>query len=202
MRLFTITLLAGAVAVAGCGGGATPGGGGSAGGTTAPPATTAPPSSAPLLDWPYTTSVNVTHAVKVPPVPVLVNVRAGLHQGYDRIVFEFAGPIPSYRIQPVAQLAEDASGEPVLPTSRNLEWVRLEPDQGHTDAGKTTLTGSERHGQPGWPALREYQLIGDFEGVVSYGLRLGLAAPNLRVFELTEPNRLVVDIAHQRLPRR
>jgi len=37
--------------------------------------------------------------------------------------------------------------------------------------------------------------------VVSYGLRLGLGTPNLHVFELTGPNRLVIDIARQRLAR-
>jgi hypothetical protein len=89
----------------------------------------------------------------------------------------------------------------VWPTSRNLLWVRLEPVQAHTDAGKATLTAGERHGAPGLSALREYQMIGDFEGVVSYGLRLGLATPNLHVFELTGPSRLVVDIAQQRLAR-
>lgn len=37
--------------------------------------------------------------------------------------------------------------------------------------------------------------------MVSYGLRLGLGTPNLHVFELTGPNRLVIDIARQRLAR-
>ena len=182
--------------------------------TTAPPVTsgttstvpsvptpTTRPASAPLLVWPYTTSVNVAHAVKVPPVPVLEHVRVGRHPGYDRIVFEFSGPIPGYRVQPVTTLAEDGSGEPVWPGYRNLLLVRLEPAQAHTVAGRGTLTAGERQGSPGLPALRQFRLIGDFEGVVGYGLRLGLGTPNLRAFELTGPNRLVVDIAHQRLAR-
>jgi len=164
-------------------------------------ATTAAPAPAPLLVWPWATSVSVAHTVKVPPVPVLTHVRVGRHPGFDRIVFEFAGPVPGYLVQPVTELAEDDSGKPVWPGSRNLLWVRLEPAQAHTDAGKVTLTAGERHGTPGLQALREYLLIGDFEGVVSYGLRLGLATPNLHVFELTGPNRLAVDIAQQRLAR-
>jgi hypothetical protein len=172
--------------------------------TTAPPATTpkpAKPTPGPLLVWPYATTVNVTHPVVVPPVPVLDHVRVGRHPGYDRIVFEFAGPIPAYQIQPATALAEDASGEPVWPGYRNLLSIRLEPAQAHTNAGHRTLTASEEHGTPGLPALRQYRLTGDFEGVVTYGVRLGLGRPNLRVTELTRPNRLVVDLAQQRLAR-
>jgi len=165
------------------------------------PTPTTRPAPAPLLVWPYTTSVNVANAVKVPPVPVLEHVRVGRHPGYDRIVFEFSGPLPGYRVQPVTTLAEDGSGEPVWPGYHNLLLVRLEPAQAHDDSGRGTLTAGERQGAPGQPALRRFQLIGDFEGVVSYGLRLGLATPNLHVFELTGPNRLVVDIAQQRLAR-
>jgi len=168
---------------------------------TSAPIPSTKPSAAALLVWPSTTSVNAAHTVKVPPVPVLVHVRVGRHAGYDRIVFEFAGPIPGYRVQPVATLAEDGSGEPVWPGYRNLLQVRLAPAQAHTDNGRGTLTAGERQAAPGLPALRQFRLIGDFEGVVSYGLRLGLGAPNLHVVELSKPNRLVVDLAQQRLAR-
>jgi hypothetical protein len=76
--------------------------------TVAPlPTPTTRSAPAPLLVWPYTTSVNVAQAVKVPPVPVLEHVRVGRHPGYDRIVFEFTGPLPGYRVQPATTLAED-----------------------------------------------------------------------------------------------
>jgi hypothetical protein len=83
--------------------------------TTPPPSTTPTAAPGPTLVWPYTTAVNVIHSVKVPPVPVLDHVRVGRHAGYDRIVFAFAGPIPAYRVQPVAALFEDASGAPLPP---------------------------------------------------------------------------------------
>jgi hypothetical protein len=166
-----------------------------------PTPTTAKQAAAPLLVWPATTSVTATHPVTVPPVPVLVHVRVGRHPGYDRIVYQFAGPVPSYRVQPVTSLAEDASGAPVWPGSPNLLQIRLEPAQAHTDDGETPLTATELQTFPNLPVLRQYRLIGDFEGMVTYGLRLGLHHPNLHVTELTNPNRLVVDLAHQRLAR-
>jgi hypothetical protein len=167
--------------------------------TPAPTSTIPRAPAGPLLVWPAATSVAVTHPVTVPPVPMLEHVRVGRHPGYDRIVYQFAGPIPSYRIRPVTSLAEDASGEPVWPGSPNLLQIRLEPAQAHTDDGQTPLTAAERQTFPNLPVLRSYRLVGDFEGVVTYGLRLSLGRPNLRVTELTNPNRLVVDLAHQRL---
>jgi hypothetical protein len=168
--------------------------------TTPPPTpTTISPAPGPLLVWPATTAVAVSNPLRVPPAPLLVHVRFGRHLGYDRIVLEFAGSIPSYRVQPVPSLAEDGSGEPVWPGSPNLLQIRLEPAQAHTDNGRPTLTAPELGTEPWLPVLRQYQLIGDFEGVVSYGLRLHLHRPNLQVTELTGPSRLVVDLAHQQL---
>jgi hypothetical protein len=152
-----------------------------------------------LLVWPATTSVAVTHPVTVPSVPVLDHVRVGRHPGYDRIVYQFAGPIPSYQVRPVTSLAEDASGAPVWPGSPNLLQLRLEPAQAHTDDGETPLTATELQTFANLPMLRQYRLLGDFEGVVTYGLRLARQRPNLHVTELSDPNRLVIDLAHQRL---
>jgi hypothetical protein len=209
--LATLALLVGSVLAAGCARTDQPGAGGPGGTVTAPTPTTptptvpAPtptiprPSAMPLLVWPLRTSAEATHPVAVPPVPVLDHVRTGRHPGYDRIVFQFTGPMPSYRVQPVASLAEDGSGAPVWPGSPNLLQIRLAPAQAHTDSGRPTLTAAELQAAPSLPVLRQYRLIGDFEGVVGYGLRLSLGRPNLRVTELTNPNRLVVDLAHQHL---
>ena len=49
---------------------------------------------------------------------------------------------------------------------------------------------------PRFPEIRQVKGVGDFEGVTSYGV--GLASKKaFRVFTLTSPNRLVVDV---RLP--
>jgi hypothetical protein len=134
-------------------------------------------------------------------VPTLVEVRVGRHPGYDRIVFQFAGPIPRYRVEPVTALYEDGTGDPVWPGSRNLLEIGFDPAQAHDDGGNVTLTVAERRAVPDLPVLRQYRLTGDFEGVVTYGLRLGRGRPNLHVVELANPNRLVVDLAHRRLAR-
>jgi hypothetical protein len=103
--------------------------------TLAPTPATRTPTRLPLLVWSATTSVEVTHPVRVPPVPVLVHVRVGRHPGYDRIVYQFAGPIPSYRVQPVTSLAQDGSGEPVWPGSPNLPSSGWNPPRPTPTAG-------------------------------------------------------------------
>src|SRR5688500_16610067 len=56
--------------------------------------------------------------------PVLVDVRAGSHPGFDRVVFEFEGEVPEHTVTYVDQLVEDGSGNPVsLAGEANLEVV-------------------------------------------------------------------------------
>jgi hypothetical protein len=38
--------------------------------------------------------------------PTLVDVRAGSHAGFDRVVFQFRGAVPEHRVQYVAQLGD------------------------------------------------------------------------------------------------
>ena len=45
--------------------------------------------------------------------PTLVDVRAGSHAGFDRVVFQFRGAVPEHRVQYVDQLVEDGTGDPV-----------------------------------------------------------------------------------------
>jgi hypothetical protein len=48
---------------------------------------------------------------------------------------------------------------------------------------------------PGCANLRQIKKAGDFEGVVSFGLGLRRKT-GFRVFRLTAPARVVIDVAH------
>jgi hypothetical protein len=64
----------------------------------------------------------------------------------------------------------------------------------HTATGRGTYFGAADF-RTGFPQLREARLLGDFEGYVTWGL--GLAHPSCkRVFKLTGPTRLVIDVPH------
>jgi hypothetical protein len=133
--------------------------------------------------------------VEHPPVgsPKLGGLRAGRHPDFDRVVFQLDGPIPSYysvRYVPVVRL--DGSGEPLrLRGSAFLEVVVRAPthDQGYRPVLSPTRL------RPDFPALREVNAPGSFEGQTTAGIGV-TGRVGFRVFELTGPTRIVIDLAH------
>jgi hypothetical protein len=157
--------------------------------TPAPATGTAgPTSAAPGARW-GSTPVTVTHAVPVPPVPLLTGIRSAAHPGYDRVTFDIPGRIPGYDVRYVSTVVGDASGGPVDVPGRRYLQVRFRPAQAHTDAGAATVP---RRATFGYPMLRGYVVNGDFEGVLTVTLGLDDVV-GFRVGEL--PGRVYVDIA-------
>ena len=124
--------------------------------------------------------------------PTLVDVRAGRHAGFDRVVFEFRGAVPATRhVRYVDQLVQDGSGEPVsVAGGADLEVV-FEGANAHDQSGNPTV--SPRRFSPGFTALKEVAQVSDFEAVVTYGLGVDRERP-FTVSTLSNPSRLVVDI--------
>ena len=124
--------------------------------------------------------------------PVLVDVRAGSHQGFDRVVFEFDGAVPEHTVSYTDQLVEDGTGDPVsLSGSADLEVV-FQGANAHEEDGSPTV--SPRRFSPDLTAVKEIAQTGDFEAVVSYGIGVDQRRP-IKVFTLSEPSRLVVDVS-------
>jgi hypothetical protein len=133
--------------------------------------------------------------VEHPPVgsPTLVGLRAGRHPGFDRVVFQLDGPIPSYysvRYVPVVRL--DGSGEPLrLRGGAFLEVVVRAPT--HDQDGHPVLSPTRL--RPDFPALREVNAPASFEGQTTAGIGVSRRV-GFRVLELTNPSRIVIDLAH------
>jgi hypothetical protein len=122
----------------------------------------------------------------------VTDVRVAKHASFDRFVVEFSTVrLPHYRLTPKssAHFVLDPSGAPVtLLGSAGLKLVM------HTATGRGTYFGSADF-RTGFPQLREARLLGDFEGYVTWGLGLAHASCK-RVFRLTSPTRLVIDVPH------
>jgi hypothetical protein len=129
--------------------------------------------------------------VSVPPVPLLVGIRTASHPGYDRIVFDFRGQLPGYDIRYVSRVIKDPSGEPARVPGRRFLLIRFEPTDAHDTTGRPT---APRAATVNLPMLRAYQVVGDFEAVVSVALGLDDTVA-FRVGELGSPSRIYVDIA-------
>jgi hypothetical protein len=120
----------------------------------------------------------------------LTNIRPGAHagDGYDRVVFDFSGGIPSWDLtrQESATFTRDASGQQVtLDGSAGLKLVFRDADLAGGVA--TDLT-------PRFSSIREVAQLGNFERVLSYGIGLS-SSQCVRVLPLSNPSRLAIDVA-------
>lgn len=127
--------------------------------------------------------------------PVLVTaVRFAAHDGYDRVVVDFDGDVPGYRVTWVDELIEDGSGQKIDVTGGAYLHVDLTPANAHTEAGKPTWTGGPIF-QADLGNVQSVVKTGDFEGHVGVGIVLDHRA-GFEVKEQAGPNRLVIDVAH------
>jgi hypothetical protein len=177
---------------------------GDGGGGASPTTSTAtPPAGSPTVlptveptggpAW-TTGPLKVTRDYPVPPVPLLVGIRSAAHAdaGFDRIVFDFAGPLPGYAIRYVDEVRADPSDQPVTMPGRRYLLIVFTVAQAHTEAGETSV--SPRSMTLDYSMLRGYAVVGDFEGYVSVALGLDDVV-GFRVGELASPNRIYVDVA-------
>ena len=126
-------------------------------------------------------------------IPTLTAIRAGHHPGFDRLVFQFRGPVPAHRtVRYVRKVIGDASGRPILVTGNARLEVRFSGATGHDQSGHSTYGPTRR--AFALPNLIQVVNAGDFEAHLGFGI--GLARKeHVRVFTLTSPSRVVIDVA-------
>ncbi|WP_231618634.1 AMIN-like domain-containing (lipo)protein [Nonomuraea sp. SBT364] len=126
--------------------------------------------------------------------PALVTgVRTGRHDGFDRVVVDFAGPLPGYTAQWADELVQDGSGEPIDLDGDVALHLLLTPADAHTEDGEPTWTAGPVAGS--LEVVSRIVKTGDFEGRVGIALVMTSRTP-FRVKEYTGPGRLVVDVRH------
>jgi putative peptidoglycan binding protein len=125
---------------------------------------------------------------------LLVRVRAGRNKDFDRLVFDFEGPTPGFRVRYVDQLIEDGSGRPIPLRGRAVVEITLRPAAAHREDGSPSRPGPLPD-VTGFATFRQIAEAGDFEGVLTWGI--GVAArTGLRVTTLSGPVRVAVDVVH------
>jgi hypothetical protein len=131
----------------------------------------------------------------------LVNVRAGQHPCFDRLVLDVAKGA-SARVRYVTNVLSQGKGDVVpLRGGARLEVVALVPDY-NINTGKPTYQPANRSelvNVTGFQTFRQIAYGGSFEGSTTIGLGVRARLP-FRVFGLTGPgdrSRIVVDVAHR-----
>lgn len=165
------------------------------------PATTGPGETPSATGTPFegdTAPVTATAPAGLEP-PLLRDVRAASHEGYDRIALEFEGDgVPGYSISYTADAIACGSGEDraaelgegTVPAA--ILRIQVQPANAHTEAGEATAPLTI---EPNLSTLRTGLLTCDFEADVTYHLALTAEQP-FAVSTLNDPPRLIIDIAN------
>jgi hypothetical protein len=120
-------------------------------------------------------------------------IAAGCHATFDRLTIRLrSGGTAGYRAGYVRRVVQDGSGRPVSLLGNRRILAAVQNARAHTTSGGALLPNVLT---PRCPQLRQVKLAGDFEGVVSFGLGL-TRKTGFRVFRLTAPKRIVIDVAH------
>lgn len=131
------------------------------------------------------------------PTSQLVGIRQSRHDGFVRIVFDFVGPAPHFRVGYVkGPLRQPGSGNPVDIAGSALLEIHMEPAATvdfSTDDFIATYEGPTRINLGGPSTQGELLLVGEFEGNLVWAVgtdkQVSFAAGTL-----TGPSRMVVDV--------
>lgn len=128
-----------------------------------------------------------------PSTPVVTNIRTGLNTGFDRIVLDLTGPANSVGYQWVDELTADPTGDVVWLTGEFFVQVSVGGAALHDQAGNPTYPGPQKFRTRNLRNVMAVATTGDFEATV--GIGLGTRTQTwVRVFTLTGPNRVVIDV--------
>lgn len=127
----------------------------------------------------------------------ITDVRTGTHDGYDRVVFEFAEGLPEASLERAEPpFTHDASGAPIEVAGESFLRLIMRNGTKQTEEGTSSYDGPTDF-ETGYPALVQLTEGGDFEAQSTW--YLGLTAEScVRVLTLTDDGtaRLVIDIEH------
>lgn len=136
------------------------------------------------------------------PTRLLTDVRAGVHECYERVTFEFKpqagdadGPVSWKAAYEPGPITEDGSGRPVavkgsayLVVTMTATGVDLSQE-----AAPPTYTGPASLAAAGATRIQQVRRTGDFEAVLTWVIGLDRQRP-FRVTGQTGPPRVVVDV--------
>lgn len=130
----------------------------------------------------------------------IVNVRAGQHPCFDRLVIDLAGSRSGFAVRYVDTVVAEGSGAPVpLRGGAFLQVSVLAP--AYDQSGNPTYNPANRSelvNVAGYQTFRQVAFGGSFEGHTTIGLGVRARLP-FQVFTLDGPgsrSRLVIDVAH------
>jgi hypothetical protein len=133
-------------------------------------------------------------------VASLLETRTGQHECWDRVVFEFAGPVDGYRVA-YGNVHTDGQGlllNPYVAGGAVLGVSLRAPAYDEHGATYDARSGAHVATVVGYRTLRDVMFGGSFEGYTTFAVGVRANLP-FRVLVLAGPgahSRIVVDVAH------
>ncbi|MET8311461.1 MULTISPECIES: hypothetical protein [unclassified Micromonospora] len=132
----------------------------------------------------------------------LIEVRTGRHDCYDRVVFEFAGPVNGYSVG-YGETWTEGEGLALSPYTAGGALLRVSlraPAYDEAHLGTVPYrVGEHAANLLRYPTLRDVVFGGSFEGYTTFAVGVRARLP-FRTFVLAGPgghSRIVLDVAHQ-----
>lgn len=127
----------------------------------------------------------------------VVDVRAGRHACFDRLVLDVDGDLDGYHVEYVPAILQDGSGDEVA--VRGGARLQVTATAGVVPTDAFFVSGSELVDVAGYRTFRQVAWVGSFEGYTTVGLGVRARLP-FRAFVIDGPgdrSRLVLDVAHR-----
>jgi hypothetical protein len=130
---------------------------------------------------------------------LLEEVRSARRDGYDRVVFEFRGDArPGHRVRYVDVITHCASGHELDVVGDAFLEVSMSPAAAYVDVnGERVKTVDDLDRRPDLARAVHLKEYCDHHGGVGWAIGLDQRRA-YRVLELGDPQRLVIDIRHDR----
>jgi hypothetical protein len=134
----------------------------------------------------------------------VVGARVGRHDCWDRLVIDLNGlPEAGYRVRYTDGFRALGSGTPLAISGGAVLTITADAPAYDTNGQRTVpwsvgthIVSPSQFSAGGFRTFRDLVYGGSYEGQTTIGLGVRARLP-FRVFSLTSPTRLVVDVAHQ-----
>ncbi|MCM6777094.1 hypothetical protein NDR87_26760 [Nocardia sp. CDC159] len=126
----------------------------------------------------------------------VADIRIGHHDGFDRVVYRLGGiGQPGWRVQYTDRAVQDGSGKPIEVAGRSILQVQILGSAYPWDSGVAEYAGSDPATDPSAPTIAGVYSTHVFEGTTQSFIGVNAERPAFSVTALTNPARLVVDVA-------
>ncbi|MGF7121015.1 MULTISPECIES: AMIN-like domain-containing (lipo)protein [unclassified Rhodococcus (in: high G+C Gram-positive bacteria)] len=127
----------------------------------------------------------------------ITDMRVGRHDGFDRVVYEFGGVgTPGWQAEIVSTANQQGSGKPLAVAGQGILQVLIEGSTMQPQSGVEPYAGPNPLEVGSGGVVTEVRDAGVFEGRAQTLIGLSQRDVGYRVYTLSDPTRLVVDIAH------